>query len=75
MARKLLTTNCHNSIHRELILNYSSVADSAEVAAVELDRDLIPVLRTKFFRYEGKFTIHEADALKFAFFNTLSLSH
>lgn len=33
---------------------------------VELDRDLIPVLRTKFFNYPG-FTIHEADALKFNF--------
>lgn len=35
--------------------------------AVELDRDLIPVLRTKFFRYENNFKIHEADALKFDF--------
>jgi len=35
--------------------------------AVELDRDLIPVLRTKFFRYEHNFQIHEADALKFDF--------
>ncbi len=35
--------------------------------AVELDRDLIPVLRTKFFRYEDNFKIHEADALKFDF--------
>lgn len=35
--------------------------------AVELDRDLVPVLRTKFFRYEDKFKIHEADALKFDF--------
>lgn len=33
---------------------------------VELDRDLIPVLRTKFFNYSD-FTIHEADALKFDF--------
>lgn len=33
---------------------------------VELDRDLIPVLRTQFFNYPG-FKIHEADALKFDF--------
>lgn len=33
---------------------------------VELDRDLIPVLRTKFFNYPG-FQIHEGDALKFDF--------
>ncbi|MCP5161372.1 MAG: 16S rRNA (adenine(1518)-N(6)/adenine(1519)-N(6))-dimethyltransferase RsmA [Hahellaceae bacterium] len=37
---------------------------------VELDRDLIPGLRVKFFNYPG-FTIHEADALKFDF-NTLA---
>lgn len=34
---------------------------------VELDRDLIPILRTKFFSYAEKFTIHEGDALKFDF--------
>lgn len=33
---------------------------------VELDRDLIPILRTKFFNYPD-FVIHEADALKFDF--------
>lgn len=33
---------------------------------VELDRDLIPILRTKFFRHEG-LQIHESDALKFDF--------
>ncbi|MEC7814985.1 MAG: 16S rRNA (adenine(1518)-N(6)/adenine(1519)-N(6))-dimethyltransferase RsmA [Pseudomonadota bacterium] len=33
---------------------------------VELDRDLIPVLRTKFFNYP-EFKIHEADALSFDF--------
>src|SRR5690554_7532273 len=33
---------------------------------VELDRDLIPVLRTKFFNYP-EFRIYEADALKFDF--------
>ncbi|BCE02968.1 16S rRNA (adenine(1518)-N(6)/adenine(1519)-N(6))-dimethyltransferase RsmA [Marinicellulosiphila megalodicopiae] len=33
---------------------------------IELDRDLIPILRTKFFNYD-QFNIHEADALKFDF--------
>ncbi len=33
---------------------------------IELDRDLIPILRTKFFRHEG-LDIHEADALQFDF--------
>ncbi|MCJ8313953.1 MAG: 16S rRNA (adenine(1518)-N(6)/adenine(1519)-N(6))-dimethyltransferase RsmA [Saccharospirillaceae bacterium] len=34
--------------------------------AIELDRDLYPILRAKFFKYED-FVIHEADALKFDF--------
>ena len=34
---------------------------------VELDRDLVPILRTKFFSYADKFEIHEGDALKFDF--------
>jgi len=34
---------------------------------VELDRDLVPILRTKFFSYNDKFAIHEGDALKFDF--------
>ena len=34
---------------------------------VELDRDLVPILRTKFFSFADKFTIHEGDALKFDF--------
>jgi 16S rRNA (adenine1518-N6/adenine1519-N6)-dimethyltransferase len=33
---------------------------------IELDRDLIPILKTQFFRHEG-LNIHEADALKFNF--------
>lgn len=33
---------------------------------LELDRDLIPVLRTKFFNYPG-LTIHQGDALQFDF--------
>ena len=33
---------------------------------IELDRDLIPILKVKFERFEG-FNIHEADALKFDF--------
>ena len=42
------------------------LAENPNLQVVELDRDLIPVLRTKFFNYPG-FTIHEADALKFDF--------
>ena len=34
--------------------------------ALELDRDLVPILRTKFFNYPG-FRIHEGDALQFDF--------
>ncbi|BES73422.1 16S rRNA (adenine(1518)-N(6)/adenine(1519)-N(6)) -dimethyltransferase RsmA [Marinobacter nanhaiticus D15-8W] len=41
-----------------------SVTPSLQV--IELDRDLIPVLRTKFFNYPD-FRIHEADALRFDF--------
>lgn len=41
--------------------------EAGALEAIELDRDLIPVLRTKFFRYEDRFQIHEADALKFDF--------
>ncbi|MEJ2041695.1 MAG: 16S rRNA (adenine(1518)-N(6)/adenine(1519)-N(6))-dimethyltransferase RsmA [Reinekea sp.] len=33
---------------------------------IELDRDLIPILRTQFFRHKG-LNIHEADALLFDF--------
>ncbi|MBV1787330.1 16S rRNA (adenine(1518)-N(6)/adenine(1519)-N(6))-dimethyltransferase RsmA [Marinobacterium sp. D7] len=43
------------------------LTEAGALEAVELDRDLIPVLRTKFFRYEDNFRIHEADALKFDF--------
>lgn len=43
---------------------------AGELDVVELDRDLIPILRTQFFRYEDKFRIHQGDALKFDF-NTL----
>ncbi|MGB0662201.1 MAG: 16S rRNA (adenine(1518)-N(6)/adenine(1519)-N(6))-dimethyltransferase RsmA [Pontibacterium sp.] len=35
--------------------------------AIELDRDLVPILRTKFFRYGDNFQVHEADAMKFDF--------
>lgn len=41
-------------------------ATSGHLDVIELDRDLIPVLRTKFFNYPN-LTIHEADALKFDF--------
>lgn len=42
------------------------LAVNPRLQVVELDRDLIPVLRTKFFNYP-EFRIHEADALKFDF--------
>ncbi|MFL1407508.1 16S rRNA (adenine(1518)-N(6)/adenine(1519)-N(6))-dimethyltransferase RsmA [Marinobacter sp. M1N3S26] len=42
------------------------LAVNPRLRVVELDRDLIPVLRTKFFNYP-EFHIHEADALKFDF--------
>jgi len=38
----------------------------ASLQAIELDRDLVPRLRTQFFNYP-KFVIHQADALKFDF--------
>ncbi len=38
---------------------------------VELDRDLIPILRTKFFNYPG-LTIHQGDALKFDYASLVS---
>ena len=34
------------------------LAEAGALDAIELDRDLIPVLRTKFFRYEDNFRIH-----------------
>lgn len=37
-----------------------------QLEVVELDRDLVPVLRTKFFNYP-ELTIHQADALAFDF--------
>ncbi len=42
------------------------LAATPNLDVVELDRDLIPILRTKFFNYPG-FKVHEADALKFDF--------
>ncbi|MDX1633575.1 MAG: 16S rRNA (adenine(1518)-N(6)/adenine(1519)-N(6))-dimethyltransferase RsmA [Marinobacter sp.] len=42
------------------------LADNPRLQVVELDRDLVPVLRTKFFNYPD-FRIHEADALNFDF--------
>lgn len=41
-------------------------ATEGKLQIVELDRDLIPMLRTKFFNYP-ELVIHEADALKFDF--------
>lgn len=46
----------------EVILDEAGALD-----AVELDRDLLPILRAKFFNYEDKFRIFEADAMKFDF--------
>ncbi len=43
------------------------LAAVGELDVVELDRDLIPILRTRFFSYEDRFRIHEGDALKFDF--------
>lgn len=42
------------------------LAVNPRLQVVELDRDLIPVLRTKFFNYP-ELRIHEADALTFDF--------
>lgn len=45
----------------------SSLLETAgELNVIELDRDLIPILKVKFDRFP-EFTIHEADALKFDF--------
>jgi 16S rRNA (adenine1518-N6/adenine1519-N6)-dimethyltransferase len=43
------------------------LADAKALDAIELDRDLIPILRTRFFNYEDRFRIFETDALKFDF--------
>lgn len=40
--------------------------DCPQLNAIELDRDLIPILRTRFFS-AADFQIHEGDALKFDF--------
>lgn len=42
------------------------LAVNPRLHVVELDRDLIPILRTKFFNYP-ELQIHEADALRFDF--------
>ncbi len=41
------------------------LAEAGALDAIELDRDLPPILRTKFFNYGDKFRIHETDAMKF----------
>lgn len=43
------------------------LAGCGELDVVELDRDLIPRLRTQFFQYQERLRIHQADALKFDF--------
>ncbi|PID42851.1 MAG: 16S rRNA (adenine(1518)-N(6)/adenine(1519)-N(6))-dimethyltransferase [Proteobacteria bacterium] len=42
------------------------LATDGELDVIELDKDLVPILRTKFFNYP-RLTIHEGDALKFPF--------
>jgi 16S rRNA (adenine1518-N6/adenine1519-N6)-dimethyltransferase len=46
----------------EVILDEAGALD-----AIELDRDLLPILRAKFFNFGEKFRIFEADAMKFDF--------
>ncbi|MHA7881515.1 MAG: 16S rRNA (adenine(1518)-N(6)/adenine(1519)-N(6))-dimethyltransferase RsmA [Saccharospirillum sp.] len=46
-------------------------ATGGELDVVELDRDLIPILRAQFFRHEH-LRIHEADALTFDYRNLIT---
>ena len=41
--------------------------EAGALDAIELDRDLPPILRSKFFNYGDKFRIFEEDAMKFDF--------
>lgn len=41
--------------------------EAGALDAIELDRDLPPILRSKFFSYGDKFRIFEQDAMKFDF--------
>ncbi len=50
------------------------LGDAGALDAIELDRDLPPILRTKFFSYGDKFRIFEEDAMKFDF-HALSQEH
>ncbi len=43
------------------------LAAAGELDVIELDRDLIPILRTQFFSYGDRLRIHQGDALKFDF--------
>ncbi len=45
-----------------------------KLQVVELDRDLVPILRTQFFNYP-ELQIHEADALKFDFDQLCDAEH
>ena len=38
---------------------------AGDLDAIELDRDLVPILRTKFFSHGEHFRVHQADAMKF----------
>ncbi len=42
------------------------MAADGHLEVIELDRDLVPGLRVKFFNQPG-FVVHEGDALKFDF--------
>ncbi|MFB9887218.1 16S rRNA (adenine(1518)-N(6)/adenine(1519)-N(6))-dimethyltransferase RsmA [Balneatrix alpica] len=48
-------------------LTQEIIAAAGEMDVVELDRDLIPILRTNLFRHIDGLRVHEADALKFDF--------
>lgn len=48
------------------------LAQAGGLDIIELDRDLVPVLRTQFFRYEDSLRIYQADALKFDFSTLVS---
>lgn len=41
------------------------LASAGALDAIELDRDLPPILRSKFFRYGEQLRIHQADAMQF----------
>ncbi|PXF29946.1 ribosomal RNA small subunit methyltransferase A [Pokkaliibacter plantistimulans] len=52
-------------------LTQDLIAAAGQLDVVELDRDLIPILRTNLFRHLDTLRVHEADALKFDFSSLL----